>query len=110
MANAEIDIITYFDAKFSALKEYFDERFKSNDARFYSEREATKEEIVGIHSQLKEHGMRIEKIEQVEGNKARNLVQAIKDNILRFVIPTLIVVIVFLMGSGKLAALIGINQ
>jgi 5-bromo-4-chloroindolyl phosphate hydrolysis protein len=109
MGSNEIDIITYFDAKFNALKEYFDERFKNSDEKFCTERDSTKSEIVSIHNELKEHDKRIDSLEKTEGNKARNLVQSIKENALKFVVPTLIVLVVFLLGNGTLASLIGIK-
>jgi len=91
MATNEIDLITYFDSKFNALKEYFDERFRSMDEKFSCEKDSTKEELTDIYGTLKDHNQRIGNLEKTEGNKARNLLQSVKDNIPRFVIPTLIV-------------------
>lgn len=108
MAANEIDLITYFDSKFNALKEYFDERFRSMDEKFSCEKDSNKEEINDIHSLLKNHDQRIGNLEKTEGNKARNLLQSIKDNTVKFIVPTIIILLAFLLGSGTLQKIIGL--
>lgn len=110
MSTNEIDIITYFDSKFNALKEYFDERFRSMDDKFSCEKDSTKEDLSDIRDLLKDHDQRIGNLEKTEGNKARNLLQSIKENGLKFIVPTLIIIVVFLLGNGTLATLVGIGK
>lgn len=109
MSNNEIDIITYFDTKFNALREYFDERFKNMDSRISCIEVEQEDELNHIAAKLTEHDKRIQSLENTEGNKARDFLNSIKENTMKYAVPSIIILFVYLLGTGELVRILGIN-
>ncbi len=110
MGNNEIDIITYFDTKFNALKEYFDEKFKNMDEKVNGMKSCQDDDINIINTKLNDHETRLVSLENTEGNKARDFIKSIKDNVLKYAVPSLIILVVYLLGTGELVKILGIGK
>jgi len=110
MQNNEVDLLTYFDAKFSALKEYFDEKFKNMDEKFNDMKSCQEGDIDVITNKLNDHENRLVSLENTEGTKARDFIKNIKDNVMRYAVPSLIILFVYLLGTGEILKILGINR
>jgi hypothetical protein len=91
----------YFNAQIEGLKIYIDERFKNME-------KTNTDNNQRIESRLANHETRISNLENCEGNKAIGLLRSIKDGAIRYLVPSLIVVIVYLLSNGTLAKILGI--
>lgn len=109
MTNNEVDIITYFDAKFNSLKEYFDEKFKNMDSKFSDLKSCEENDFDLLEGKLSDHESRIKNLENIDGKKAISILNTIKENLLKFAVPSLIILVVYLLGTGELLKILGIK-
>jgi len=108
MSN-EIDIRTYFDAKFESLKEYFDVKFKNMDEKFDNLKIDNKAEHISIKESIEKHEGRIATLENCEDRKAKSFLQLIKETVAKWVIPVLLLLLVYALSSGLVATLLGVT-
>lgn len=108
MSN-EIDIRSYFDAKFESLKEYFDVKFKNMDEKFDNLKIDNKAEHISIKDSIDKHEGRIATLESCEDRKAKTFLQLIKETIAKWVIPVLLLLLVYALSSGLVTRLLGVT-
>jgi hypothetical protein len=109
MANNEIDIRTYFDAKFESLKEYFDVKFKNMDEKFDTLKIDNKAEHISIKDAIDKHETRLSSLENCDGKDAKTFIQMVKETTAKWIIPVALLLIVYAFSSGLITRLLGAN-
>lgn len=107
--SSEIDIKTYFDAKFESLKEYFDEKFKNMDEKFDNLKIDNKAEHIVLKSQINELEDKVIAIENHDGKKAISFLGLVKETIAKWIIPVVMLLLVYAVSSGLITKLLGIK-
>jgi hypothetical protein len=104
MEDQTIELLKeYFKIQIDGLKAYFDERFKNMENN-------SNNHIKRIDDKIENHETRISCLEKEDGVKARKVLSNIKNNVLGFLVPAFVMVIIYLLGSGDLLTILGLKK